>query len=123
MVATEGKSHGRRELTRALSRGAGLGVLLSLAFGAGYFFNDYSPLRQTTDLSFDLINEVDGILAEHYLYDLPSETVQIHGAAAGLVASLAEPYTFFVEPEEAELDSTNLAGRFGGIGAELGRDE
>jgi carboxyl-terminal processing protease len=122
MVTTEEKGHSRRQLARALSQGAGLGVLLSLAFGAGYFFNDFSPLRHTS-VSLDLITEIDGILDEHYLYDLPPETVQIHGAAAGLVSSLAEPYTYFVEPEEAELDSTNLAGRFGGIGAELGRDE
>jgi carboxyl-terminal processing protease len=123
MITTEGKDHSRRQLTRALSQGAGLGILLSLAFGAGYIFNDFSSLRHPREISFDLINEIDGILAEHYLYDLPSETVQIHGAAAGLVASLAEPYTYFVGPEETELDSTNLAGRFGGIGAELGRDE
>jgi carboxyl-terminal processing protease len=123
MVTTEEKSQSRRQFIRALSQGAGLGVLLSLAFGAGYFFKDYSPLRQTSEISLDLINEVDGILSEHYLYDLPSESVQIHGAAAGLVSSLAEPYTYFVDPEEAEIDSTNLAGRFGGIGAELGRDE
>ena len=93
MVTTEEKSQSRRQFIRALSQGAGLGVLLSLAFGAGYFFKDYSPLRQTSGISLDLINEVDGILSEHYLYDLPSESVQIHGAAAGLVSSLAEPYT------------------------------
>ncbi len=47
----------------------------------------------------------------------------MRGAISGLVASLNDPYTFFAGPETTEVDEDNLAGRFGGIGAEIGIDE
>jgi carboxyl-terminal processing protease len=58
----------------------------------------------------------------HFLYDIPSESDRVHGAISGLVASYKDPYTFFVEPQKAEIDADGLAGKFGGIGAELAQD-
>ena len=43
-----------------------------------------------------------------------------YGALKGLVASLDDPYTFFLTPEENKESKADLAGKFEGIGAQLG---
>jgi carboxyl-terminal processing protease len=44
----------------------------------------------------------------------------IYGAAEGLVASLKDPYSVFMNPDEAKRFSEDINGNFGGIGAEIG---
>src|SRR3989344_1718222 len=43
-----------------------------------------------------------------------------YGAVKGMVASLDDPYTFFLTPEENQEAKNDLAGKFEGIGAQLG---
>lgn len=45
---------------------------------------------------------------------------QVYGAAKGLVASLEDPYTVFMDPEEYEKFEEAMSGEFQGIGAEIG---
>ena len=40
----------------------------------------------------------------------------------GMLAELNDPYTYFVEPAAQEVESNDLSGSFGGIGARLERD-
>ncbi len=44
----------------------------------------------------------------------------VYGATKGLVASLGDPYTFFMTPDENNQSKQDLGGNFDGIGAELG---
>jgi len=44
----------------------------------------------------------------------------IYGAAEGLVDSLKDPYSIFMDPAEAKRFSEDINGNFGGIGAEIG---
>lgn len=113
----------RRQVRAALLQGIGAGILLAAAFAAGFLYSQHISRRPASGTSFELVSEVDALLQEHYLYDLPADTTRVHSAAAGLVASLSDPYSYFVEPQNAAVDSTNLAGRFGGIGVEVTRDE
>lgn len=46
-----------------------------------------------------------------------------YGAMAGLAESLGDPYTNFFEPKSAEDFQQSLAGKFEGIGAEIGMKE
>ena len=47
-----------------------------------------------------------------------------YGAIKGMVASLDDPYTVFLDPEENKSLNENLAGEFGGVGISLGyKDE
>lgn len=113
-------------LWRAVVQGVAAGILLGGMFAGGYFFNKlttppYPENPQPT--SFALLDEADALIAAHYLYDLPEEGDRVHGALQGLVASLGDPYASFAEPQTAEVNNTNLAGRFGGIGAEITQDE
>ncbi len=43
-----------------------------------------------------------------------------YGAIKGMAASLEDPYTFFLTPEENKQTKDDLGGRFEGIGAQLG---
>ncbi len=43
-----------------------------------------------------------------------------YGAIKGMVASLDDPYTFFLTPEENKQSKDDLGGKFEGIGAQLG---
>ena len=45
---------------------------------------------------------------------------QFYGALKGIVASVDDPYTFFLTPEENKQSKDDLGGRFEGIGAQLG---
>jgi carboxyl-terminal processing protease len=119
------KQNGRpsHSLLKAIAQGVLIGVFGGTAFAAGFLYRDIVAKAPPSPTSFDLLKEADGLLAKNFLYDLPDESTRIHGATQGLVASLNDPYTYFIEPRAAELDSTNLAGKFGGIGAEIKQDE
>ncbi len=47
----------------------------------------------------------------------------VYGAIKGVAASLEDPYTFFLTPEENQQSKEDLNGKFEGIGAQLGLDE
>ena len=111
------------QIKGAFWQGIGAGILMAIAFMAGFLYRQYVFAPPTSHTSFRLLSEIDALLEQYYLYELPDEATRIHGAAKGLVASLNDPYTFFVEPQTADVDATNLAGRFGGIGVEVTRDE
>jgi carboxyl-terminal processing protease len=44
----------------------------------------------------------------------------VYGAIKGLVSSLGDPYSFFMDPEEAKMFLEDMQGSFEGIGAEVG---
>ena len=49
-----------------------------------------------------------------------SNSDKMHGAISGLVQSLKDPYSEFFNPIDNKQFQQNIAGNFGGIGAELG---
>lgn len=49
-----------------------------------------------------------------------SSTAKVYGAINGLVQSLGDPYTEFFSPSDNQQFQQDIAGNFGGIGAELG---
>ena len=92
-------------------------VLLAVAVGAfGYRFIQ----QQRGELA--LLRRAQEILVENTIYDLPSEQTLEHGMIRGMLDTLADPFTRFVPPAENEIQSDQLAGAFGGIGARLERD-
>ena len=58
-------------------------------------------------------------LEKEYLGEL-DEQKMIYGAAAGLANSLGDPYTVFFNPKETKLFEDDIAGKFGGVGMEVG---
>lgn len=59
------------------------------------------------------------ILDRDFYGDRPDSTARTYGAIRGMVESFNDPYTYFVEPQPRELERDELAGRFGGIGANI----
>lgn len=109
-------------LLKAVLQGTIAGLLIVIGFVGGYVFRDRTSGSASSTTSFELLQDADGLMQTHFLYDIPPESDRVHGAISGLVASYKDPYTFFVEPQKAEVDADGLAGKFGGIGAELSQD-
>jgi carboxyl-terminal processing protease len=91
-------------------------ILAAVAFGAGYATRAWT---QPSLNDFALVDEALGLLKAHYLRTLPDSLVQQRGMIRGLLESLHDPYTRFVEPSGHELETDTLAGEYGGIGAGL----
>lgn len=112
----------------------GILSLVGLAFGVGYI--SYPLLHGATDATLAPVAEVlpadansgqdmgvywDAwqILDRDFLGRRPEAAERTYGAIRGMVASFNDPYTYFVEPQPRELERDELAGRFGGIGANI----
>ena len=109
-------------LAQSILKGLGLGAIISAGFIGGYLYRELAYSPALSDEKYRLVSEADSLLAQNFLGEYPDDQTRIHGAVSGLVGSLKDPHTFFVEPVQAELDSNRLAGSFGGIGTEVGRD-
>lgn len=103
-------------------------VFCSLAaFGVGYGINERdvvvneSDLAVSTDLDLSEINEVYLELKDNYDGELDSELIE-EGIKEGLVEAAGDPYTVYLDEEQAQLFDSSLNGEFVGIGAELGKE-
>jgi len=73
------------------------------------------------NLDFSLFWEVWDRLEESYLDEGAIDySKMIEGAISGMVASLGDPYTVFLPPEENRKSKDDLAGSFEGVGMQLG---
>ena len=81
--------------------------------------------RLSQDVDFDLFWQAwDTLTAQYVDKDKLNEKKMFYGAIRGMVASLGDPYTVFMDPKIAQDFSDELAGTFEGIGAEIGiKDE
>ncbi len=120
--SSEGTSF-KHNILRAILQGLIAGIVLGAVFAAGFFYRDVVAAPAQSETSFNLLQEADSLLSQYFLYPPPEPDKRVYGAVQGLVASFGDPYTFFVEPQTAELDTGNLAGRFGGIGADITQNE
>ncbi|MBN1566081.1 MAG: S41 family peptidase [Anaerolineae bacterium] len=115
----------RQRVLDAIARGVLAGLVLSTAFLAGFIVRGWdSATAQDQDTeTFTLLNEVENLLTAHYLRDLPSESEMEYAAIRGYLGSLADPYTFFIDPPVAQSESDVLAGQYGGIGVQVKHNE
>lgn len=110
----------------------GVGLVLLAAFLSGYMLRDSQsamPLvlpwgpnpagggSSAGDTS--LLEEAYRILLENGLKDPPEAPAMEYGMIRGMLGAYDDPYTVFVEPPQNELQGNALAGRYGGIGAQL----
>lgn len=71
------------------------------------------------DLDFSLFWDTWRTLEEKYPTK-PDRTKMFYGAIEGMVKSLGDPYTVFMDPEETKKFADELDGTFEGIGAPVG---
>jgi carboxyl-terminal processing protease len=74
-------------------------------------------------LGFPLLTQAYSYLNEYYFGDLPDDLTLQRGMIHGMVAQVGDPYTRYVEPVQNELQTDDLSGQYGGIGAYLTLDE
>lgn len=112
-------------------------ISLGLVFGLGYYYGKeelkYSIWQsfvkesqmpnQTNykDLDLSLFWEVWQRLEEKFINrgNLDPQKM-IYGAISGMVKSLDDPHTQFMDPEQSKMFLEDVAGSFEGIGAEIG---
>lgn len=76
--------------------------------------------RLSEDVDFDLFWNVWDTLKKEYVdQNKLNEKEMFYGAIKGMVASVGDPYTVFMDPKLADRFANDLAGTFDGIGAEI----
>lgn len=123
-VESRGTQH---DLRRSLLLGVGLGLGLALVFLAGFVFRDViSPapvVFASSGTSYPLLDEVQALIDAHYLRSQPDFSQRQYAAVRGMLGTLGDRYTFFIDPPVAASESDVLAGTYGGIGVQIQRNE
>lgn len=92
---------------------------------AGKLYNKYvtAPKNKfNQDADFNLFWKVWDMLKSKYVdKDQLTDKQMFYGALKGLAESSGDPYTVFMEPKLAKEFTSDLAGIFEGIGAEIGK--
>ncbi len=118
------------DFKRSMILGGLAGISMAVIFASGFFFRDLinlspvlaaQPVADTGD--YPLLREVQGLLDLHYLREQPNTMQREYAAIRGMLASLEDRYTFFIEPPVAQSESDVLAGTYGGIGVQIQRSE
>ena len=101
-----------------------------LIFGSGYKIGEFksrftslqpSTYSQQPNINFDLFWETWNKLQERYVDRKKIDPKKMYlGAIKGMVASVEDPYTFFLTPDENKQTKDDLGGKLEGIGAQLG---
>lgn len=129
--------------TGAFKRMTKLGVALALALAVGFaggiavsakgtsqmmhipLLSDNLDATPSQDADFTDFWKVWNVLNTRFVQThasttMPDSQAKLYGAIQGLTASFGDPYTVFFPPEESKSFAEQIAGNFGGIGAELG---
>ncbi|MFH0773348.1 MAG: S41 family peptidase [bacterium] len=103
-----------------------------LLFGLGYKLGEYkTPFSKneqiatnSKNIDFSMFWKVWDTVEKKYVDKKKVDPKKMYyGAIKGLVASVEDPYTFFLTPAENQQTKDGLEGKFEGIGAQLGMKE
>lgn len=76
-----------------------------------------APPVVSTDFDYALIQEVLGLLETQFYGELPDQETLAYGAVRGMLMTLDDPYTSFIDPQIAAILNEDASGTFEGIGA------
>lgn len=95
------------------------GYVLELS-GKSLSFSNVNRQPKDPSVDFSIFWKAYDLLTQKYI-DTPLDTKKLmYGAAKGLYDGLGDPYTMFLAPEDNRDINSELAGKYEGIGAELG---
>ena len=96
-------------------------LVVCLIFIAGAFTGYYFQLNPTGGPGFNQLFkpffQAWDIVHDQYLEQPVDDTLLMQGAIKGMMDSLGDPYTGYMDPEEYRLQNTPLQGEYTGIGA------
>jgi len=98
-------------------------VFTGIGLLSGYFWgrSEQSSVTPSGEINFTLFWDTWKVLEEKYVD--PSKLdikTMLYGAIKGMVNSIGDPYTVFMDPEESKKFEEDVKGSFDGIGAEIG---
>ena len=112
-----------------LASGFSLAVLGLLFFLGGYVLGQspIAPLQvfggtavsSSTDTDFAPFWEVWELVHERYLRQPVDDVALVEGAIDGMLATLDDPHTRYLSPQDQSAAQESMAGEFQGIGAEV----
>lgn len=79
-------------------------------------------LKKPTEVDFSLFWNAYDVIDKKSLVQIDNQK-GVYGAISGLVQSLQDPFSAFLDPASAKIFTQDLKGQFGGIGAELAQKE
>ncbi|MFH0859377.1 MAG: S41 family peptidase [Patescibacteria group bacterium] len=97
-------------------------LIVGASFGSGFLFGQTQcKLCPPEEVDFSLLWETWHKLSEKYV-DKGKLDIQkmVYGAISGMVDSLDDPYTVFLNPGDTKKFTDNVKGSFEGIGIEIG---
>ncbi|TXC93158.1 PDZ domain-containing protein [Metabacillus litoralis] len=98
-----------------------ISILVTAIITAGITYNLVSP-KEVTLLNeedpFSKLKSTYNLLQKNYYQDVETEKL-VEGAIKGMVESLEDPYSVYMDIEEAKSFSENISSSFEGIGAEI----
>lgn len=96
------------------------GINATFSFNKGISLSREVPAhRQNVD--FSLFWQIwDTLESSYYDQSKLNTNKMIYGAISGMVASLGDPYTAFLAPEENKVVEEDLSGSFEGVGIQIG---
>jgi len=103
-----------------------IGLLIELAFFAGMMLGPQLTGvlagRLAGGARAPLLDEAWEIAEGQFYGEPPTDQARTYGAVRGMMEAFKDPYSVFVEPPQTELQSQQLSGKFGGIGASIRRE-
>ena len=97
---------------------------IGASFSAGYYAGEIKkecPVCASSDIDFSLFWETWKILQDKFVNpDRLNVQNMIYGAISGMVKSLKDPYTVFLNPKQSKEFLEDVIGRFEGVGMEIG---
>ena len=100
--------------------------VITASYAAGYgthwWLNKDNPTTEQAD-QLTVFWEAWHILERDFYGQLPTAQQMTYGAIRGVLTTLGDPYTIFVEPKPRQLEKDDLRGSFGGIGAWVSKRE
>lgn len=103
-----------------------VGLLFSVGAATGYGIHWYLTQDRPTSEEvqrFSVLWEAWHIIQSKFYGDIPADPKPVYGAVHGMVGTLKDRYTVFVEPEPRSREKEELRGEFGGIGALVRRND
>jgi len=98
--------------------------IIFISFGLGVFYGKSQVICQICppeEIDFSLFWEAYHKVQERFVspekFDIQK---MIYGAISGMVKSLGDPYTIFLDPEETKRFIEDVSGTFEGVGMEIG---